>query len=266
MKKTKAKGFTLIELIVVVAIFSMILFGAMQLMDPVSKIFQRTSNYEASAATVDNVKRYIEGSLRYADFVDVYECGELLCKADADVSAQINTFMNSYFKDACERDTDTTSKYRIIDVYVMKINNKENGRITEEVHHVNTHGEYVATVPGEEASTFTRRDAINATYFQNTKLDIQLGDDVRLNKFTMRIINYRDSAQPGEAHSDTSSETIASLSLVNAVNNSNTNYYKLEEKDGKQEVTLGKVINPFSCTTTGDKDGILIIYAFEHQR
>ena len=73
MKQKQLKGFTLVELVVVMAIFSMIMFGAMQLMDPVSKIFQRTSNYETSAATVDNVKRYIEGSIRYADFINVYE-------------------------------------------------------------------------------------------------------------------------------------------------------------------------------------------------
>ena len=46
MKQKQLKGFTLVELVVVMAIFSMIMFGAMQLMDPVSKIFQRTSNYE----------------------------------------------------------------------------------------------------------------------------------------------------------------------------------------------------------------------------
>ena len=44
MKQKQLKGFTLVELVVVMAIFSMIMFGAMQLMDPVSKIFQRTSN------------------------------------------------------------------------------------------------------------------------------------------------------------------------------------------------------------------------------
>lgn len=39
MKQKQLKGFTLVELVVVMAIFSMIMFGAMQLMDPVSKIF-----------------------------------------------------------------------------------------------------------------------------------------------------------------------------------------------------------------------------------
>ena len=36
MKQKQLKGFTLVELVVVMAIFSMIMFGALQLMDPVS--------------------------------------------------------------------------------------------------------------------------------------------------------------------------------------------------------------------------------------
>lgn len=77
MKKNKftSKGFTLIELIIVVAIFGIIMTGAMMLIDPVSKIMKKSSTTESTSSAVDNMKRTIDGSLRYARYVDVYTDG-----------------------------------------------------------------------------------------------------------------------------------------------------------------------------------------------
>jgi prepilin-type N-terminal cleavage/methylation domain-containing protein len=72
MKKSR-KGFTLVELIIVLAIFSIIMFSVVQLLDPVSKFFVRSSNFENTTAGVDNMRRCIEGNLKYVDRVRVYE-------------------------------------------------------------------------------------------------------------------------------------------------------------------------------------------------
>lgn len=72
MKTHKRKGFTLVELIIVVALFSIIMYSVIQLMNPVSKFFVRSSNFENTTACVDNMKRAIEGNLKYADRVRVY--------------------------------------------------------------------------------------------------------------------------------------------------------------------------------------------------
>jgi len=72
MKSKKLKGFTLIELIIVLAIFGLLIMGALQLVDPVSKIATRTSTRENNSAAVDNVKQYLEGSLRYAQYINVF--------------------------------------------------------------------------------------------------------------------------------------------------------------------------------------------------
>ena len=71
-KSKKHSGFTLLELIIVMALFTIIMYSAVQLMQPVSKYFVRSSNYESSTACVDNMKRAIEGNLKYADRVRVY--------------------------------------------------------------------------------------------------------------------------------------------------------------------------------------------------
>ncbi|MGN0647171.1 MAG: type II secretion system protein J [Oscillospiraceae bacterium] len=70
--KKRLSAFTLIETIIVMAIFSMIMFSVMQLMDPVSKYFVRGSNFENSTACLDNMRRCIEGNLMYADRIRAY--------------------------------------------------------------------------------------------------------------------------------------------------------------------------------------------------
>ena len=56
----RVKGFTLIELIVVLAIFSVIMFGAMSLMTPASKIMTNTENMENGSAAVSSISKYLE--------------------------------------------------------------------------------------------------------------------------------------------------------------------------------------------------------------
>lgn len=65
MKKLKA--FTLIELIIVMAIFTGIAVGAMAMIKPAMKLFNNTAELEKSSADADNIRRYIEDNLRYAD-------------------------------------------------------------------------------------------------------------------------------------------------------------------------------------------------------
>ena len=71
MKNKKVKGFTLIELIIVMAVFSVIMFGALQLIEPTSRIYTRSYNQENASAAVDNIKRYLEEELRYAEAIRI---------------------------------------------------------------------------------------------------------------------------------------------------------------------------------------------------
>lgn len=69
------KGFTLIELIIVLAIFGIILALVMSFVDPVAKIMNKASVRERTAAYVDNIGEYLDNSLHYAEFVRVYNGG-----------------------------------------------------------------------------------------------------------------------------------------------------------------------------------------------
>lgn len=107
MKKI-IKGFTLIELVIVLALFSIVMFSVLQLLDPVSKFFVRSSNYETTTACIDNIKRAIEGNLKYADRVRVFSGYEAFSNSEkptemrnpmsSDLEAQVTSFWEDFFE------------------------------------------------------------------------------------------------------------------------------------------------------------------------
>jgi len=66
MNKIK-KGFTLIELIIVMAIFSILLLATMALTRPVSRMFSKTSLQEKTYSYANNIQEYLQGALEYSD-------------------------------------------------------------------------------------------------------------------------------------------------------------------------------------------------------
>lgn len=93
---SKLKGFTLVELIIVLAIFSGLMVLIMSFIDPVSRQMTDTSIRERTAAYVDNVSDYVDGSLRHAKFIKVYEKG--YCANDLTTPIEAKDF--SYLYDA----------------------------------------------------------------------------------------------------------------------------------------------------------------------
>ncbi len=137
--KKNLKGFTLVELIVVMAVFGLIMLGAMRFLDPVSRMMKGASLQEANSATVDNIKRYMEGTLRYANAVYVHN-GDLkyydvsgchLIDPSMSESARqqkaVEDFVDSCFTNRVDSSNDPISGR----AYVMKINNDDQGKITE---------------------------------------------------------------------------------------------------------------------------------------
>ena len=111
MKRYQRKGFTLLELIIVIALFAIIMVSVVKLLDPVSKFFVRSSNFEMTNACIDNMRRSIEGNLQYADRAWLYEkqtpyvyteTGGVQKNTDdykptADLKAKVQDFYNYYF-------------------------------------------------------------------------------------------------------------------------------------------------------------------------
>lgn len=82
------KGFTLIELVVVMAIFSILLVGVMSLTGPVSKMMQSASLSEKTYSYAHNIQVYLQGKLEYADNLYVYTSDAVDSDGDGVVSAR----------------------------------------------------------------------------------------------------------------------------------------------------------------------------------
>lgn len=95
MKKRLLKGFTLLELIIVMAIFSLLMVGAMSLIGPVSKIHKHTNAIEKTYSYVDTIQNYLQDSLEYADDIWVYQGS----KSEADLADLCFNFKETYYKD-----------------------------------------------------------------------------------------------------------------------------------------------------------------------
>ena len=67
MKKMVKKGFTLTELIVVMAVFSIIMVAVMSLIDPVSTIYKNTAVAERTYANANSIQTYLQTHLEYAE-------------------------------------------------------------------------------------------------------------------------------------------------------------------------------------------------------
>lgn len=118
-KKTTAKGFTLIELIIVLAIFSVIMTLVMSFIDPVSKVMSKTSIKERTSAYVDNIGEYISKSIRHAQNINVYEHG----LNGMDEATVVRDFIDTYYDGAIDENlTSLTGK-----VHVLKLINDDDG-------------------------------------------------------------------------------------------------------------------------------------------
>lgn len=96
MKKSRRlSGFTLIEMIIVMALFAMLILAAFMLYQPVARIFKRTSVSERTYSYTNNIENIIQGQLNDADNVWVYT-GTL---SDRDLAERCTAFKTNYYKD-----------------------------------------------------------------------------------------------------------------------------------------------------------------------
>lgn len=133
-KKTTVKGFTLIELIIVLAIFSIIMTLVMSFIDPVSKLMTKTSTRERTAAYVDNIGEYVSKSIRPAQNLWIYEHG---LNGDNEETL-VKDFVNTYYDGAVALDGVNLVPLNL-KVHVLKLINEDDGdlkagRIYESVY------------------------------------------------------------------------------------------------------------------------------------
>lgn len=126
--KYKLKGFTLVELIVVMAIFSIIMFGALSLMTPSNKIMLNAENTENGSAAVNSIAKYLETELSTAEYLHAY--GMLM--NDADMKRYVEEYAGKFYGGVLQAESDPNSpNYGHGLVHVLQIDNTNEGQITK---------------------------------------------------------------------------------------------------------------------------------------
>lgn len=122
MKKI-LKGFTLIELIVVMAVMSILMLGIMRMMDPIRTTYVDSTYYESQRSTQNGIATYIGESLRYATKLGIYTG-----TSASDLSNAVSNFKS---KSGYEASVDGDINFIVIDnttEYIYR-NEKVHGRV-----------------------------------------------------------------------------------------------------------------------------------------
>lgn len=111
----KVKGFTLIELIVVMAIFGVVLFAAMSLMTPTGKILNTTYSMEQKASTLLNAKDYLEQTFHYAEYIQVM--------GSEPTQADLERFVHEHYAGKLHQNASGDMVYSSGEIHVMCLDN-----------------------------------------------------------------------------------------------------------------------------------------------
>lgn len=168
MKNKKLKGFTLIELIVVLAIFSLIMFGAMQLIPHVSKIMVLADVREGGSAAVSSINNYLENQLSSAEYI----IASNTVPADQG-QALADEFVKSYYEGVVRAgsDANSTVQYASGQLHVMTIDNTQNGKISSYVYAFDCDLGATAT----RLPAMDREFAVNKAYYDTYSFNIRAG-------------------------------------------------------------------------------------------
>lgn len=87
----KFKGFTLIELIIVMAIFGILMMAIMRMFTPIRETYVDSTLYENQRTTQNGIITYITESVRYSTDLGIYNTGGVTTAQKA-----VNTFADNY--------------------------------------------------------------------------------------------------------------------------------------------------------------------------
>lgn len=280
MKKKNLKGFTLIELIVVMAIFSLLMAGALALVDPVEKINKTASDFEKTNAYVDNIQDYLQDSLRYAENVWVYQ-GNM---SDAELKAEAEDFRQKYYNETITTKDGshvvyTKGNMRIITILNSDVSdgsggiqNDSNGTPMCKGQILLNKFEYesdssITNIGISETQlnpTFFTKDfdfayLLGASQLVNSGSDntakvetISDGSGINFENFSMGIVTY-DKAEYSKLSSPADGEypftcqyTVATIPLINIINRHNGGLPKEYYVYGKKDDGMGNMITDTS--------------------
>lgn len=168
--KRKVKGFTLIELIVVMAIFGIILAAATSMMQPVSKAAIETDVMASGNVAVQNYTKVLEGSLSTAEYLRIYT-GPLSRTPEAEAIDFAKTYYGGVLKAGSTVADRNYGKGR---VHVMVVD-ATTGKVSEWIYQINTFDEdsMTATCVQDGSANQKGEYVVNKAYFDDYTLALK---------------------------------------------------------------------------------------------
>jgi prepilin-type N-terminal cleavage/methylation domain-containing protein len=155
------KGFTLMELMVVMAIMSILLLAVMSMTTPASRIFRRTAISDNVYSAADNITGYLQRTLEYADNVWVFDS---TAPEATDLEKTAKSFKDCYYKGVIKGQTGNTWKYVSGQVHILHLSNTD-GKIKETVYEFSdSNGSAMSIKKNNE-------DVLNPLYFKGDYAD-----------------------------------------------------------------------------------------------
>ena len=211
MKKRTFKGFTLIELIVVLAIFGIILAAATSMLLPTMKIMTLSDAEEEGNAAIASITDYLRGQLAPAESLTVENNVTLTVDAagnitdDSVIRARVTDFISDYYAGIVRGGSGADDpKYGSATVHVMLIDNTKNGKISSLTYTCDLGEDSNATAAGMGARNLTRTEfteyAVNRAYYNNFDFQIKFGNipdqEVDLRDGSGNIVYEDDGVTP----------------------------------------------------------------------
>lgn len=298
-KKAKVKGFTLAELIVVMAIFGIVMFGALQLVRPVMKMMIQADVHEGGNAAVSSISGYIENELSGAEYLIVKNS---LPAVDPNTNVMdatsVREFVKTYYEGVLKAGcTATSPAYGKGKVHVMTIDNTQNGKISSYVYDV-------SFAPGAVPTLASSQEyAVNKAYYDNFSFQLKPGAYSTMNEFdsatftnttdmqdilmnlTAKETTFTIKATASRNRADYSFLSVSSMSLINLYNRKGGPvtgvYYVVDEREdtsdpnnivtekyiadrGEQNLTVvPKILSGIKVDVTStSNDGYTFIYSY----
>ncbi len=177
--KRKVKGFTLVELLVVMAIFGIIMFGALQLIPPIMKMMVQADVHEGGNAAVSNISGYLESELSTAEYLWAYD--SLPATTSVGVNeieladkSRVREFVELFYEGVLRNGATVDSpQYGEGKVHVLLIDNTQNGKISEIVYNVRDFE--IGITDSDLIYESSAEYAVNKAYYDNYDFEILCG-------------------------------------------------------------------------------------------